>query len=69
MRHLIACPDMSAPAVARLFLDYVWKLHGLPETIISDRGRQFVSVFWKELTTRLRVKALLSTAHYPQTDG
>jgi transposase InsO family protein len=69
MRHLIACPDMSAPAVAQLFLDHVWKLHGLPETIISDRGRQFISAFWKELTARLRVTALLSTAFHPETDG
>ena len=69
MRYLIACPDISVPAVARLFLDYVWKLYGLPKTIISNRGRQFVSIFWKELTTRLRVEALLSTAYYPQTDS
>ena len=69
MRHLIACPDMSAPAVAQLFLDHVWKLHGLPETIISDRGRQFVSAFWKELTARLRVKALLSTTFYLKMDS
>ena len=51
MRHLIAYPNMLIPAVAQLFLDYVWKLYGLPETIISNRGSQFVSVFWKELTT------------------
>ena len=69
MRHLIACPNILTPTVAQLFLDHVWKLHGLPETIISDRGSQFVSAFWKELTTRLRIKALLSTAYHPETDG
>ena len=51
MRHLIAYFDMSTPAVARLFLDHIWKLYRLPETIISNKGSQFVSVFWKELTT------------------
>ena len=56
-------------------LDRRWKnisidfVVGLPETIISDRGSQFVFAFWKELTTRLRIKALLSTAYYPETDG
>ena len=69
MRYLIACPNILAPTVTRLFLDYIQKLHGLPKTIISNRGRQFVSIFQKELTTRLRVKVLLSTAHYPQTDS
>ena len=69
MRHLIACPDILTPAVARLFLDYMWKLHGLPKTIISDKGSQFVSAFWKELTTRLYIKVLLSTAYYLETDG
>ena len=69
IRHLIAYPDILTPTIARLFLDYVWKLHGLPETVISDRGRQFVSVFWKELTTRLRIKVLLSTAFHPEIDG
>lgn len=37
-RHLVSCPDMSAPAVGRLFLDNIWKHHGLPDSIISDRG-------------------------------
>jgi len=69
MRHLIAYPDISVPAVAQLFLDYIWKLHGLPKTIISNKGHQFVFAFWKELTTWFHIKAVLFTAYYPQMDG
>jgi len=69
MRYLITYPDMSVPVIAQLFLNYIWKLHGLPKTIISDRGRQFVSIFWKELTTQLCVKTVLSTAYHLQMDG
>jgi len=38
-----------AEGVARLFLHYVWKLHGLPKRVVSDRGPQFVASFTKEL--------------------
>jgi hypothetical protein len=69
MFHAIACDDMTAPAVAKMFLREVWKHHGLPRTIVSDRGRQFVSAFWKEATQQLGAKALLSTAFHPETDG
>ena len=69
MKHLIACPDMLAPAVVQLFLNYIWKLHGLLETIIFDKGHQFVFAFWKELTTWFCIKAVLSTAYHLQMDG
>ena len=69
IRYLIACPNILAPAVTRLFLDYIWKLHRLPKMIVSNRGRQFVLVFWKELTTQLHIKALLSTVYHLETDG
>ena len=55
--------------MARLFLDHVFRLHGLPETIVSDRGPQFISAFWEHLTTSLGIKRKLSTAYHPQTDG
>jgi len=69
MRHLIACPNMLTPIVAQLFLDYIWKLYRLPKTIISNKGRQFVFIFWKELTTQLCIKALLSIVYYLEMDG
>jgi len=55
--------------VARLFQDNVWKLHGLPESIIMDRGAQFVAGMMKELNQMLGIDTKLSTAYHPQTDG
>ena len=69
MRHVMAAGSLEATDVARLFLANVWKLHGLPDTIISDRGRQFVSAFWDELVRQLGISAQLSTAFHPETDG
>jgi hypothetical protein len=70
MRHLIPCRDTcDAEETARLFLQHIWKLHGLPTTIVSDRGPQFISKFWTHLNRQLYVKALLSTARHPETDG
>jgi hypothetical protein len=70
IKHFIACNGTcDAKEVARLFTKYVWKLHGLPRTIVSDRGPQFISEFWSHLTKRLGTQALLSTAYHPQTDG
>jgi hypothetical protein len=70
MRHLIPCKSTcNAEELARLYIRHVWKLHGLPNTIVSDRGPQFVAQFWKHLTKRLRINATLSTAFHPETDG
>jgi len=60
---------LSSEGVARLFRDHVWKLHGLPEQIISDRGPQFVSGFMRELNKLLGIKTAACTAYHPQTDG
>jgi len=56
----------SAKGLVRLFRDNVWKLHGLPESIISDRGSQFVVGLMKELNKMLGIKSKLSTAFNPQ---
>ncbi|TKA68421.1 hypothetical protein B0A49_13253, partial [Cryomyces minteri] len=69
MRHYIACKSMDATELARVFLIHVWKLHGLPDSILSDRGMQFVSAFWRTLTARLGIQARLSTAYHPESDG
>jgi len=58
-----------AEGLARLFRDNVWKLHRLPESIISDRGPQFTVGLMKELNGMLGIKSKLSMAFHPQTDG
>ena len=55
--------------VARLFMDHVYRLHGMPLAIISDRDRIFTSAFWKSLFTLSGTSLRMSTAYHPQTDG
>jgi len=58
-----------AEGLARLFRDNVWKLHGLPKSIISDRGPQFTAGLMRELNKMLGIKSKISTVFRPQTDG
>jgi len=70
MAHFIATTErMSAEGLAKLFQDHVWKLHGLPESVISDRGVQFVVGMMRELNNLLGIQTKLSMAYHPQTDG
>ena len=55
--------------VARLFRDSVWKLHGLPEEVISNRGPQFVLNFMWGLSKILGIKVTASMAYHPQMDS
>ena len=59
----------TALDTAKLYLFHVWKDHGLPRTIVSDRGPQFASQVMTDLCKRLGITPKLSTAHHPQTDG
>jgi len=59
----------TAEGLARLFRNNVWRLHGLPESIISDRGPQFAAGLMTELNEMLGIKTKLSTVFHPQTDG
>jgi len=70
MMHFVATTEgTSAEGLARLFRDNVWKLHGLPESVVSDRGPEFAAELTKELNRMLGIKTKLSTAFHPQTDG
>ena len=69
MRHIEPCVTMEAREAAQIYYRSVWKLHGLPDDITSDRGTQFTSHFWDRLCERVGTKARLSTAYHPQTDG
>ena len=69
-RHYIGTTkELNAEGLADLFLKHVWKHHGLPQSIVSDRGSQFISDFWNLLCKKLGIKAQLSTAWHPETDG
>jgi len=50
---------------ARLFLHHIWKLHGLPKRVVSNRGPQFVASFTKELYRLLGIQLSSSTAWHP----
>ena len=70
MTHFVATTKgTSAEGLARLFRDNVWKLHGLPESMVSDRGPQFAAELTRELNRMLGIKTKLSTVFHPQTDG
>jgi hypothetical protein len=55
--------------MAKTFMDYVYKLHKLPATIISDRDPFFLSHFWKQVFNQQGVDLYYSTVYPPQTDG
>jgi len=59
----------TARGAAELYLRNVWKLHGLPTNVVSDRGSQFVAEFMRELYRLLDIKMSPSTAYHPQSDG
>ena len=70
MTHFVATTEgMSAEGLVRLFWDNVWKLHGLPESIVLDRRPQFVAELTRELNRMLGIKTKLLTMFHPQTDG
>ncbi|WVZ48794.1 LOW QUALITY PROTEIN: hypothetical protein U9M48_000203 [Paspalum notatum var. saurae] len=59
----------SAASVARVFFDSVYRLHGLPESIVSDRDKIFTSLFWQKLFKLAGVSLRLSSSYHPQSDG
>jgi transposase InsO family protein len=59
----------TALQVAQLFMDQVYKLHGLPKAIVCDRDRIFTSSFWQELFRLSDTKLCMSSSYHPQTDG
>ena len=67
--HFIATTEKtSVEGLAKLFQDHVWKLHGLPESIVSDRGVQFAAGMIKKLNNLLGIQTKLLTAYHSQTN-
>ncbi|KAJ9512261.1 hypothetical protein QJQ45_012828 [Haematococcus lacustris] len=65
MVHLVKTwESMTATQYAKLFLE-----HGMPRSVVSDRGPQFHNKFWAEVTKLLQVQVNLSSAYHPETDG
>jgi len=60
---------ISATGTSHLFLNHVWKHHGLPRKVVSNRGPQFVAEFTQELYRLLGIKLAATTAYHPQGDG
>jgi hypothetical protein len=63
------CHPFTIKAVVQLFLDNVFKLHGLPLVIITDRDRIFTSQLWQDPFKSLNVKLKFSSPYHPQIDG
>ena len=60
---------VTAVQLATLFLTHVVRLHGVPDSIISDRDPRFTAHFWRSFWTQLGSRLVMSTAYHPQTDG
>ncbi|SPC67464.1 uncharacterized protein UHOD_11753 [Ustilago sp. UG-2017b] len=60
---------LDAPELAKLFLCHVYSKHGLPTSIVSDRGSEFTSHFWCSLSALLGIENHFSSAYHPQSDG
>ena len=66
--HFVVMTEkITAEGLAKLFRDNVWKLHGLPKSVILDRRPQFAAGLIKELNKMLGIETKLSTAYHPQT--
>jgi transposase InsO family protein len=69
MAHFIPLKKKDSPTVARAYLENVWKYHGFPEDVVSDRDTTFMGSFFTDLYNYLGIKRSMSTAYHPQTDG
>jgi transposase InsO family protein len=59
----------TATSVATTYMNHVFKLHGVPKTIVSDRDKIFTSIFWKELHNVTGIELLFSSPYHLETDG
>ncbi|XP_053575173.1 uncharacterized protein LOC128664360, partial [Bombina bombina] len=68
--HFVPLPGLpSAKRLSELFISHIVRIHGFPLDIVSDRGVQFVSRFWRSLCKHFGTTISLSTSHHPQSNG
>ena len=70
MLHLAAVPEsITARGCARVFIDTIFRLHGLPRELVSDRDPRFTVEFWQSVFRLLGTRLTMSTSDHPETDG
>jgi len=65
IRLKVTTTNILSEGIAKIFRDEIWKLHGIPRKILSDRGPQFALKFMEEFTKALGTTRQLSTAYHP----
>jgi len=68
MAHFVPLREKNAADLAKIFAREIWRFHGLPTDIVSDRDSRFTSEVWQELLKKLGIRPRMSTAFHPQTD-
>jgi len=61
--------NISSEEITKIYRDEIWKIHGVPRMILSNRGSQFASKFMEDFTRVLGTKRKMSMAYRPQTNG
>ena len=70
MTHFIALPKLpSAKDTAQIMMQNIFRIHGFPKDIVSDRGPQFISRFWKEFCRLIGATASLTSGYHPEANG
>uniref|UniRef100_A0AAV1T3U5 Integrase catalytic domain-containing protein n=1 Tax=Peronospora matthiolae TaxID=2874970 RepID=A0AAV1T3U5_9STRA len=70
MVHLVAVPESTtASGCACVFIDTIFRLHGLPRELVSDRDPRFTSDFWRSVFKSLGTRLKMSTSDHPESDG
>ncbi|KAJ1201269.1 hypothetical protein NDU88_005082 [Pleurodeles waltl] len=70
MAHFTALKKLpTSQELSQIFIHHIFRLHGLPQSIVSDRGPQYISRFWKRFCRTLNINIALSSGFHPQTNG
>jgi transposase InsO family protein len=69
MAHFIPIKKKDLPTAARAYLENIWKYHGFPEDVVSNRDSTFTCTFFTYLYNYLGIKRSMSTAYHTQTNG